>query len=220
MTGPDSEPGFAETGPGSACAASDDALVTGARDVLMVVDVQRDFCPGGSLGVPGGDEVVPVINALIPKFQRWVFTRDWHPHDHVSFSAHPQFRDRSWPPHAVQYTPGAAWCDGLEMPPGAILVNKGDDPHWEEYSGFPKKRFDLAEFLRLRLVERVFIAGLTADYCVLNTALDAQAHGFTTFVIEDAVRGVAPETTAQAFADMKKAGVKVIRAGQVVKHDG
>jgi nicotinamidase-related amidase len=188
---------------------------TGAHDVLMVVDVQRDFCAGGALAVTGGDEVIPVINRVIPMFGRWVYTRDWHPHNHISFSEHPEFRDGSWPPHAIQSTPGAAWCDGLEMPMNAILVSKGDDPNLEEYSGFPKKRLDLAEFLRLRKVERVFIAGLTADYCVRNTALDARAAGFTVFVIEDGVRGVAPETTAQAFADMEAAGVIRIRSEQI-----
>ena len=89
----------------------------------------------------------------------------------------------------------------------AILVSKGDDPELEAYSGFQVQRLDLAEFLRLRKVERVFIAGLTADYCVRQTALDARAAGFTVFVVEDAVRGVAPDTTAQAFADMEAAGV-------------
>ena len=190
-------------------------VFTGAQDVLMVVDVQRDFCLGGALGVSEGDEVVPVINGLTPRFGRWVYTRDWHPHDHISFSDHPEYRDGSWPPHAVQGTPGAAWCDGLEMPMNAILISKGDNPGLEEYSGFPKQRLDLAQFLRLRKVERVFIAGLTADYCVRTTALDAQAAGFTVFVIEDAVRGVAPDTTAQAYADMEAAGVIRIRSDQI-----
>jgi nicotinamidase/pyrazinamidase len=190
--------------------------MTGAYDVLMVVDVQRDFCEGGSLAVKGGDEVVPIINALTPKFGRWVYTRDWHPHDHVSFSDQPEFRDGSWPPHAVQGTPGAAWCDGLEMPMNAILISKGDDAQLEEYSGFPKQRLDLAEFLRLRKVERVFIAGLTTDYCVRRTALDARAAGMTVYVIEDAVRGVAPETTAEAFAEMDAAGVIRVRSEQIV----
>jgi nicotinamidase-related amidase len=188
---------------------------TGAHDVLMVVDVQRDFCPGGALGVAGGDEVVPIINKIVPMFGRWVYTRDWHPHNHVSFSEHPEFRDGSWPPHAVQGTSGSGWCDGLEMPMNAILVSKGDDPDLEEYSGFPAKRLDLAQFLRLRKVDRVFIAGLTADFCVKNTALDARDAGFTVFVVEDAVRGVAPDTTEQAWAEMDAAGVIRIRSDQI-----
>ena len=188
---------------------------TGAHDVLMVVDVQRDFCPGGALAVHGGEEVIPIINRLVPMFDRWVYTRDWHPHDHISFSEHPEFRDGSWPPHAVQGTSGAAWCDGLEMPMKAILVSKGDDPDQEAYSGFRVKRLDLAEFLRLRKVERVFIAGLTADYCVHDTALDARAAGFTVFVVEDAIRGVAPDTTAAALADLDAAGVIRIRSDHI-----
>jgi nicotinamidase/pyrazinamidase len=200
---------------GAVGAAASGVILTGPRDVLMVVDVQRDFCLGGALGVADGDEVVPVINSLTPKFGRWVYTRDWHPHDHISFSDHPEFRDGSWPPHAVQGTPGAAWCDGLEMPMNAILISKGDDAGLEEYSGFPKQRLDLAMFLRLRKVERIFIAGLTADYCVRTTALDARNAGFTVYVIEDAVRGVAPDTTAQAYADMAAAGVVIIRSGQI-----
>jgi len=191
------------------------AVRTGAHDVLMVVDVQRDFCPGGALGVVGGDEVIPIINRIVPMFGRWVYTRDWHPHDHISFSEHPEFRDGSWPPHAVQGTAGAAWCDGLEMPMNAILVSKGDDPDLEEYSGFPAERLDLVQFLRLRKVERVFIAGLTADYCVRRTALDARAAGFTVFVVEDAVRGVAADTTAAALAEMDAAGVLRIRSEQI-----
>ncbi len=188
----------------------------GAHDVFMVVDVQRDFCPGGTLAVEGGDEVIPVINGLLYKFARWVYTRDWHPHNHISFSEHPLFRDGSWPLHAVQGTPGSAWCEGLQMPANAILVSKGDDPNLEEYSGFPARRLDLAEFLRLRKVERVFIAGLTADYCVRRTALDAWAAVFTVFVIEDAVRGVDPDTTAEAFSEMDAAGVIRVRSTQIV----
>ncbi len=211
MNGPGGDAGVTAAGP----AAAGGTVSTGAHDVLMVVDVQADFCPGGALGVEGGFDVVPVINGLTSKFGRWVYTRDWHPHDHVSFSADPEFRDGSWPPHAVQGTPGAAWCAGLEMPMNAILISKGDDPALEEYSGFPKQRLDLAEFLRLRKVERVFIAGLTADYCVKNTALDACKAGFTVFVVEDAVRGVAPDTTARAYAEMRAAGVTIIRSEQI-----
>ena len=191
-------------------------VVTGARDALIVVDVQRDFCPGGSLPVPGGDEVVPVINRIIPFFGRWVYTRDWHPPNHISFSDRPEFRDGSWPPHAVQGTPGADWCSGLEMPMNAILVSKADDPQKEAYSAFQLERFDLARFLRHRNVERVFITGLATDYCVRQTALDARAAGFTVFLVEDAVRGVHPETTAKALAEMERAGVIRIRSEQLV----
>jgi nicotinamidase/pyrazinamidase len=190
-------------------------VLTGANDALVVVDVQRDFCPGGALGVPGGDEVIPVINRLAPMFGRWIYTRDWHPADHVSFSDDPEFREGSWPPHAVQGTPGAEWCQGLEMPMNAILVSKADDPRREAYSAFQVDRFDLASFLRHRKVERVFVTGLTTDYCVRQTALDARAAGFTVYLVEDAVRGVAPETTATALADMEAAGIVRVKSDQL-----
>ena len=196
-------------------ASAEGRILIGARDALIVADVQRDFCPGGSLGVPGGDEVIPVINRIVPLFGRWVYTRDWHPADHISFSDRPEFRDGSWPPHAVQGTPGAEWCAGLEMPMNAILVSKADDALREAYSAFQVDRFDLGQFLRHRKVERVFITGLTADYCVRETALDARAAGFTVYLVEDAVRGVAPETTAKALADMDAAGVIRVRSEQL-----
>jgi nicotinamidase/pyrazinamidase len=192
-----------------------ETVLIGAHDALIVADVQRDFCPGGILGVPGGDEIIPVINRIVPLFGRWVYTRDWHPADHVSFSDRPEFHDGSWPPHAVQGTPGAEWCAGLEMPMNAILVSKADDPLREAYSAFQVDRFDLAQFLRHRKVERVFVTGLTTDYCVRETALDARAAGFTVYLVEDAVRGVGPETTEQALADMEAAGVTRVRSEQL-----
>jgi nicotinamidase/pyrazinamidase len=182
-------------------------ILTGAHDALIVVDVQRDFCPGGSLGVSGGDEVIPVINRLLPMFGRWIYTRDWHPANHASFSSTPEYRDGSWPPHAVQGTPGAEWCDGLEMPMNAILVSKGDDPRKEAYSGFQVDRLDLADFLQRRQVKRLFLTGLATDCCIRQTALDARAAGFTVFLVEDAVRGITPETTARALEEMDSVGV-------------
>jgi nicotinamidase/pyrazinamidase len=190
-------------------------VLTGARDALVVVDVQRDFCSGGSLAVPGGDEVVPVINRIIPFFGRWIYTRDWHPADHVSFCANPEFRDGSWPAHCVQGTPGSAWCADLDMPMNAILVSKGDDPEHEAYSGFQVGRLDLAEFLHLRKVERVFITGLAAEYCVRQTALDACAAEFTVYLVEDAVRGISPEGAARALAEMMDAGVMRVRSEEL-----
>jgi nicotinamidase/pyrazinamidase len=195
--------------------AKTETVSTGAHDVLIVVDVQRDFCPGGALAVPDGDQVIPVINRILPFFGRWVYTRDWHPADHVSFSEHPEYRDLSWPPHAVQGTQGAEWCTGLDMPMNAILVSKGEDPQRETYSGFQVERLDLAEFLRLRKVERVFLAGLAADYCVRQTALDARAAGFTAYLIEDAIRGISPERTAKTMVDLESAGVIRIRSSQL-----
>jgi nicotinamidase/pyrazinamidase len=188
---------------------------TAARDALVVVDVQRDFCPGGTLAVPGGDEVIPVINSIIPFFGRWIYTRDWHPADHASFSARPEFRDGSWPAHCVQGTPGAEWCAGLDMPMNATLVSKGDDPERDSYSGFQVNRLDLAQFLHLRKVERLFVTGLATDYCVRQTALDARAADFTVYLVEDAVRGISAASTARALAELEEAGVIRVRAEEL-----
>lgn len=189
-----------------------DRILTGAHDAIIVVDVQNDFCPGGALAVPEGDQVIPVINKLLPMFGRWIYSRDWHPADHISFSATPEYRDMSWPPHAVQGTAGAQWCKGLDMPMNAILVSKADDPSTEVLSAFRVPKLDLAPFLRHRGVERVFITGLAEDYCVRQTALDAREAGFAVYVVEDATRGVAPDTTAQAMSDMQAAGVIFVQS--------
>jgi nicotinate phosphoribosyltransferase len=181
--------------------------MTGARDALIVVDMQNDFCPGGALAVAEGDLVVPVVNRLLPLFRHRVFTRDWHPPGHISFTDPPEFHDASWPPHCVQDTPGAAFHPDLVVPPDALVVSKGDDPEREAYSGFQAGGIDLAAWLRGRGVQHVFVAGLATDYCVRATALDARAAGFEVTLIEDAVRGVAPETTAAALRDLDEAGV-------------
>ncbi len=190
-------------------------IYTGAHDALIVVDMQRDFCPGGSLAVPGGNEIVPVVNRIVPFFGRWIYTRDWHPANHVSFTTRPDHGEDAWPPHCVQGTPGANWCANLDMPMNAILVSKGDDPEREAHSGFQVDRLDLAEFLRLRRVERTFIVGLPTEYCVRQTALDARAAGFTVYLVEDAVRGLSPDGTIRALAEMEEAGVIRVRSEQL-----
>lgn len=189
-----------------------DTIAIGAHDAIIVVDVQNDFCPGGALAVPEGDQVIPVINKLLPLFGRWVYSRDWHPADHVSFSTDPEYRDMSWPPHAVQNTMGAQWCSELDMPMNAILVSKADEPNTEVLSAFRVPKLELAGFLRHRQVERVFVTGLALDYCVRQTALDARDADFEVYVVEDAVRGVDSATTAQAIADMETAGVRFVQS--------
>ncbi len=184
----------------------------GDTDALIVVDVQNDFCPGGALGVPDGDLVVPVVNRLLPLFTHRVFTRDWHPRGHISFGDPPEYRDGSWPPHCVQGTPGAHFHPDLDIPLDAIVVTKGDEPDREAYSGFQAGGVDLAGWLRGRGVKRVFIAGLATDYCVRATALDAVAAGFSAVLVEDGARGVAPDTTEAALRDMDRAGVARTRS--------
>ena len=184
-------------------------------DALSIGDVQVDFCPGGALPVSGGDHVVPVINRLQPRFQHHFFIRDWHPANHMSFSDDPHFVDRSWPPHCVAGTPGAQFHPGLEVPPGANIVNKGTDTEKEAYSAFSGT--DLAQQLQARGIRRLFVTGLATDYCVKNTALDARREGFEVMLVEDATRGIdVPHGTVDAALDtMKDAGVEVIQSGDL-----
>jgi len=180
-----------------------------ASDALVVVDLQQDFCPGGALAVNEGDTIIAGINAITPRFTQTVFTRDWHPANHSSFSAAPKFVDKSWPPHCVAKTAGADFHPALEIPGDALIVSKGSDPAREAYSGFDGTT--LAETLHARGVRRVFVCGLATDYCVKATALDAVKNGFETILIEDLCRGVdnPPGAAGAAIAKMKSAGVSI-----------
>lgn len=181
-------------------------------DALIVVDVQNDFCHGGALPVPAGHRVVPTINQLISRFDHAIFTRDWHSANHCSFAEPPEFVDESWPPHCVANSPGAEFHGDLHVPSDAIIINKGDDVDQEAYSGFDGT--DLADRLRLRKIERIFVCGLATDYCVKHTALDGVKHGFTVYLVENACRGIGtPESITAAVEEMKRAGVKVCWSG-------
>ncbi|MBI4558453.1 MAG: nicotinamidase [Candidatus Hydrogenedentes bacterium] len=184
-------------------------------DALIVVDVQNDFCRGGALAVEAGDEVVPVINGVIPRFLYAAFTRDWHPHDHCSFSDDPQWVDKSWPRHCVQNTRGAEFHPGLQVPAKSLIISKGNQTHREAYSGFQGTPLD-AE-LRARHVNRIFVGGLATDYCVKTTALDGARNGFQVVLLEDACRGVdrPAGSVAKAVAEMNQAGVTVTTTGDL-----
>lgn len=182
-------------------------------DALIVVDVQNDFCPGGALPVPGGDAVVETINRLLPLFKHVVFSRDWHPADHCSFSAAPEFMDGSWPPHCVQNTPGAALHPGLRVPPGALIVDKGFSADHEAYSAFQET--GLAEALRKRRVKRVHVTGLATDYCVKSTVFDAIREGFSAVLILDGCRGIAQSSEHEAIEEMKEAGAVILEPGEL-----
>lgn len=186
------------------------------RDALIVVDVQNDFCPRGALAVKDGDRIVPLINALSPRFAHRVFTRDWHPANHCSFSEAPRFADKSWPPHCIASSHGSAFHVRLSVPNDAILVEKGTDPGAEAYSGF--QGTNLAAALRERGVDRVFICGLATDYCVKHTAIDALRGGFRVAVLEDACRAVdvPPGSGAAAFAELGNAGAAIVRTESVL----
>jgi len=180
-------------------------------DALVIIDVQNDFCPGGSLAVTGGDEVVAVLNRYIEQFTRAklpIFaTRDWHPENTRHFKSHGGL----WPPHCIQGTPGAEFRADLALPDDAVIVSAGMAPDEEGYSGFDgrdKNGVGLADLLRSRGVERVFVGGLATDYCVKETVLDALKRGFKAVLLEDAVRGVnlRPDDSERAIAEMVHAG--------------
>jgi len=181
-------------------------MTIGAGDVLVVVDVQNDFCPGGALAVPRGDEVVPIVNALAARFRDVVLTQDWHPRGHLSFaSAHPgkhPFETVAapygpqvlWPDHCVQGTPGAAFHQGLQIPHAGLVLCKGMTPAIDSYSAFYENDrttpTGLVGYLRERRLRRVFLAGLAFDFCVRYSAEDTRREDFAVFVVEDACRGI------------------------------
>ena len=202
------------------------------RDVLLVVDVQNDFCPGGALAVPDGDRVVDVINRLGRRFAHVVLTQDWHPAGHASFaSQHPGRKpfetvtldygaQTLWPDHCVQDTPGAAFHAGLALPHAALVLRKGFRRAIDSYSAFRENDqrtvTGLAAYLKERDLARVYLAGLATDYCVAYSALDAVAAGFTAVVVEDACRAIDLDgSLAQALSRMRAAGVTLTRAAEV-----
>jgi nicotinamidase/pyrazinamidase len=175
-------------------------------DVLIVIDVQNDFCPGGKLAVPAGDEVVPVINRLADRFAHVVLSQDWHPEGHRSFaSTHPGRQPFEtvafpygpqvlWPDHCVQGTEGAEFHRGLEIPHAQLVLRKGHRREIDSYSAFFENDHatptGLAGYLRERGLRRIFVVGLALDFCVRYSAEDACRCGFDTLVIEDACRGI------------------------------
>lgn len=185
-------------------------------DALIVVDMQRDFLPGGTLAVNQGEQIIPLINRLLARFSCRVFTRDWHPANHVSFSAHPTFKDGSWPAHCVQNTPGADFHPALRADLADRIISKGSDPQREAYSGFQDT--DLEAWLEARNIQRVFVTGVATDYCVKATALDAKTAGFSVYVIQDATRGVNQPagTEAAALADLEHGGINLIDSRELL----
>lgn len=177
---------------------------------LLVVDVQNDFCPGGALGVPEGDKVVPVINALMEAFPLVIASKDWHPKDTVHF--------KKWPPHCVQDTPGADFHPKLNVSKFKKIFLKGTKNKDDGYSAFEATNADLAGFLKKEGVEDLYVVGLATDYCVKATALDADKLGFETFVVEDAVAAVnaKPGDGDKALKAMVRAGVTLISSEEVL----
>lgn len=190
------------------------------HDVLLVVDIQNDFCPGGSLAVPRGDEVVSVINALGAKFPHVVLTQDWHPRGHLSFaSSHAGKQPYQtievaygtqilWPDHCVQGTLGAAFRDDLCIPHAELVLRKGYHRSIDSYSAFyendRKTATGLGGYLRERGFGRVFLAGLAFDFCVRYSAEDAKREGFEAIVFEDACRGIDVDGSVAATREIFK----------------
>jgi nicotinamidase/pyrazinamidase len=185
-------------------------VVINKQTVLVVVDIQNDFCPGGALAVKDGDKVVPVLNKYIGKFREAgapiLFTRDWHPPDHSSFKA----QGGPWPPHCVQNSEGAGFHPNLNVPPEGVVVSKADKKD-EAYSFF--KGTDLAERLKERGIKRLLVGGLATDYCVKETVLDGLKYGFEVFHLDDASKGVNvnPHDSEEALREMVANGAKRIR---------
>lgn len=176
---------------------------------LLVVDVQNDFCPGGSLAVPEGDKVVPVINLLFEKFTLAVASKDWHPHETVHF--------QKWPVHCVHNTRGAEFHPDLNSVKIRQVFLKGTGNKDDGYSAFEATNLDLAKYLKGKGVTELYVTGLATDYCVRASAIDASRSGFKTFVVEDAVAAVNihPGDDVQAFDDMKKAGVTIVASKDI-----
>ncbi|HZP04429.1 MAG TPA: bifunctional nicotinamidase/pyrazinamidase [Terracidiphilus sp.] len=204
----------------------------GAQDVLIVVDVQNDFCPGGALAVPEGDQVVALIHRIAPRFKHIVLTQDWHSPHHTSFAAaHPGRQpfetielaygsQTLWPPHCVQGTRGAEFHPELSLPQAELILRKGFRPQIDSYSAFFENdritATGLAGYLRERGLMRVFLAGLAYDFCVGYSAIDARRLGFAAIVLRDACRAIDLNGSVKTIeAEFAQSGVWMIDSAQL-----
>jgi len=198
----------------------------GDREVLLIVDVQNDFCPGGALAVPRGDEIVPAVNRLAAEFTHVILTQDWHPRGHASFaSSHPGKQpfdavDLSygvqilWPDHCVQGTQGAAFHPGLDVQHAELVLRKGFRSTIDSYSAFRENDrrtpTGLANYLRERGFERITVCGLATDFCVFYSAIDGREAGFAVDIATSACRGIDMDgSLALAMRSMSEAGVTI-----------
>ena len=203
------------------------------RDVLLVIDVQNDFCDGGVLPVPGGQEVVPVIHRIAPAFRHVILTQDWHPRDHHSFASNhpgrvpfdtvetPYGPQVLWPDHCVEGSEGAALHPHLLLDNAELILRKGFRSSIDSYSAFRENdrltRTGLTGYLRERGLGRIFLAGLAYDYCVRYSAIDSVQAGFETYVVEDACRAIAKgDTVASTNHDFHEANVRRILSTELV----
>jgi nicotinamidase/pyrazinamidase len=198
--------------------------MTGGGDLLLVVDVQNDFCPSGALAVPRGDEVLAPINRIGRLFAHVALTQDWHPGDHRSFASQHEGRrpfetvaldygaQTLWPDHCVQGTPGAEFHRDLDLPHAELILRKGFSRAIDSYSAFfendRRTPTGLASYLRERGFRRLYLAGLATDYCVAYSALDAARLGFAVILLESACRAIDLDgSLARAMSEMRQAGV-------------
>lgn len=195
---------------------------------LIIVDMQNDFMPGGPLGVPEANKIIPIINALIPKFPLVVASQDWHPKNHKSFAINHLgkktgdvislngIRQILWPAHCVQNTSGAELVEDLDKAPICHIIQKGTDQWIDSYSTFfdnaRRKETGLEGYLRSKAVEEIYIVGVATDYCVLYSVLDALDLGFKVVVIQDCCRGINlhKDDEKKAFARMQEKGAKLV----------
>jgi nicotinamidase/pyrazinamidase len=203
------------------------------EDVLVVTDVQYDFLPGGNLAVAGGDEIVPLINALAKKFTNVVLTQDWHPANHISFASQHKGKHAFetieldygtqvlWPDHCVWNTRGAEISADLDIPHAQLVIRKGYHRNIDSYSSFQEADratlTGLAGYFNERDAGRLFFVGLATDFCVAWSALDGAAGGFDVTVIEDATRAIDTNgSLAKAWADMEEAGVQRLMSREIL----
>jgi nicotinamidase/pyrazinamidase len=203
-------------------------------NALILVDIQQDFIPGGSLAVPLGDQIIPLVNELQQAFELVVATQDWHPGNHKSFASNHEGKNPFektllhgldqvlWPDHCIQGTSGAEFAPGLSMNNVEAIFRKGMDPEIDSYSGFYdngyKRSTGLAGYLRERKVTKVFVCGLAADFCVYFTAKDALRENFETYIIEDATRAIDPNGFEKAKDEILTSGGQIIKSDMLYRH--
>lgn len=176
---------------------------------LIIVDVQKDFCPGGSLATAKGNDIIPAINKLAEKFDVIIATKDWHPATTVHFD--------KWPVHCVRGTDGAAFHSDLKIEKIDEVALKGTGNTDDGYSGFEATNLDLQSWLKKRRINEVYVCGIASEYCVMATAMDAHRNGFKTFVVEDAIAAVEAKEgdTDKALKSMASAGIQLVHSDQV-----
>lgn len=177
---------------------------------LFIVDLQNDFCPNGALPAPKGDDIIPIINKLMSKFDFVLASKDWHPENTIHF--------KKWPVHCVRETPGAEFHAALDTSKIDMVFLKGTGNKDDGYSAFEATNENLIDYLKKNQIGEVYVTGLVIEYCVKQTALDALKAGFKTFVIKEAVEGIyqEEEDVPKAFDEMEAAGASIISANEIL----